>query len=119
LQEGTFDLRKFLTENKMTRNSRMLSEEEQTPELGEKGYKFANGMTIEHPVGTKFDTTAMNDSLNIPKGIWTIVSYHPNGQILVKCDHGELNGKKYDGTEAGWDMAKLQNFLKNGMKPAA
>ena len=26
LQEGTFDLRKFLTENKMTRNSRMLKE---------------------------------------------------------------------------------------------
>ena len=84
-----------------------LDEEEQ---LGV-GYKFANGQEIKYAVGTKFDTSELPASTMVKPGIWVITKYQPNGNIEVKCESGEAEGKT-----GLWNMGSLQNFLKLGLK---
>jgi len=85
-----------------------LNEEEQ---LGV-GHKFANGQEIKYAVGTKFDTSSLPGSTMVKPGVWVITKYQPNGNIEVKCESGEAEGKT-----GLWNMGSLQNFLKLGMKP--
>jgi hypothetical protein len=85
-----------------------LDEEEQ---LGV-GHKFANGQEIKYAVGTKFDTSSLPQSTRVPHGIWVITKYQSNGNIEVKCESGDAEGKT-----AVWNMGSLQNFLKLGLKP--
>ena len=43
-----FNLKKFLVENKLTANSKMLNEETELPELGQQFlYKFKNGEIVD------------------------------------------------------------------------
>ena len=84
-----------------------LDEEEQ---LGV-GYKFANGQEIKYAVGTKFYTSSLPGSTMVKPGVWVITKYQPNGNIEVKCESGEAEGKT-----GLWNMGSLQNFLKLGLK---
>lgn len=88
-------------------NESQISEEE----LGV-GHKFANGHEIKYPVGTKFDTSSLPAETRVPHGIWVITRYQPNGNIDVKCESGDAEGKT-----GVWNMGSLQHFLKSGMKP--
>ena len=89
-------------------NESQLNEEET---LGV-GHKFANGQEIKYAVGTKFDTSSLPQSTRVPHGVWVITKYQSNGNIEVKCESGDAEGKT-----ALWNMGSLQNFLKLGLKP--
>ena len=75
------------------------------------GHKFGNGQEIKYAVGTKFDTSELPGSTMVKPGVWVITKYQPNGNIEVKCESGEAEGKT-----GLWNMGSLQNFLKSGMK---
>lgn len=82
-----FNLRKFLVENKLTTNSKILNEEIELPELGQQFlYKFKNGE------GDELEYTVEYVGSDRDNELFKVISNRTSPQVIEK--HPDIYGKR-------------------------
>jgi hypothetical protein len=109
LQEGTFDLRKFLAENKLTAGSRMLNEEAKFIDLNDRVIRVTGTEDVKPE-----DLQPGKTAVALDKSYRDREDVEAQGGIFTRIDDkGNVYWKRKDGTEGSWQDVDALVIVKN------